>query len=82
LENYHVLAKIGYKKKLDNPKPLMMLGLVFLALGQAWPRLLPVTGNLGPDWIDGIKGLLMGIAMGLLGWSVILNKRLRAGGRS
>jgi hypothetical protein len=81
LENDHVLAKMILKKKLDNPKPLMTIGLVFIALGQAWPRLLPVTGNLGPDWIDGIKGLLMGIAIGLLGWSVILNKRLRAGRR-
>ena len=73
-----MLAKMILKKQLDNPKPLMMLGLVFLGLGQAWPLLLPVTGNLGPDWIDGIKGLLMGIAIGLLAWSVILNKRLRA----
>jgi hypothetical protein len=77
-----VLAKMGYKKRLDNPKPLMMIGLVFLALGQAWPLLLPVSGDLGPDWIDGIKGLLMGIAIGLLAWSLILNKRLRAGRRN
>ena len=73
-----MLAKMILKKRLDNPKPLMMVGLVFLALGQAWPRLVPVTGNMGPDWIDGIRGLLMGIAFGLLAWSIILNKRRRA----
>jgi len=77
-----VLAKMILKKPLDSPKPLMMIGMVFLALGQAWPRLLPVTGNLGPDAIDGIKGLLLGIAFGMLAWSVILSKRLRAGRRN
>jgi hypothetical protein len=65
------------KKPVDNPKPLMMIGLVFLALGQAWPRLLPLTGNLGPDAIDGIKGLLLGVAFATLGWSIILTRRIR-----
>jgi hypothetical protein len=74
-----MLAKIILRKPVANPKPVMMIGLVFLALGQAWPRLLPVTGNLGPDAVDGIKGLLMGVAFGVLAWSIILNKRLRTG---
>ena len=72
-----MIAKMIARKPIDNPKPLLMIGMIFLALGQAWPRLLPFTGKLGPDAIDGIKGLLMGIALGLLGWYVILGSRLR-----
>ena len=76
-----MIAKMIARKPIDNPKPLLMIGMIFLALGQAWPRLLPFTGNLGPDAIDGIKGLLMGIALGLLGWYVILGSRLRRAGK-
>ena len=72
-----MLARMIWKKPIDDPKPLLKIGMLFLAISQAWPRLLPVTGSLGPDAIDGIKGLLMGIALGLLAWSVILTKRLR-----
>jgi hypothetical protein len=68
------------RKRAVDPKPVLRIGLVFLALGAAWPRLLPVTGNLGPDAIDGIRGLLLGLAIGLILWSVLLSKRLRRTG--
>ena len=64
-------------RKRAGPKPLLAMGMVFLALAAAWPRLLPVTGNLGTDAIDGIRGLLMGLAIGLILWSVLLSSRLR-----
>jgi hypothetical protein len=76
-----MIAKLVFKKPIDDPKPLMRFGMLFLGLALAWPKFIPVTGNLGPDAIDGIKGLLMGIAFGVLGWSVILNNRLRRAGR-
>ena len=69
------------RKRVD-PKPVLAIGMVFLALAFAWPRLLPVTGNLGTDAIDGIRGLLMGLAIGLILWSVLLSSRLRRAGRN
>ena len=59
----------------------MTFGMLLLGISLAWPKFVPVTGNLGPDAIDGVEGLLMGIAFGLLGWSLVLNKRLRRAGR-
>ena len=76
-----MLANMIFKKPIDDPKPLLRIGTLFLGLALAWPKFVPVTGNLGPDAIDGLKGLLMGIGFGLLAWSVILNKRLRRAGR-
>jgi len=51
--------------------------MFFLAIALAWPRFLPVAGNLGPDAIDGVRGLLMGLAIGLNLWAVILGSRQR-----
>lgn len=76
-----MIAKMFFKKPIDDPKPLMRFGMLFLGIALAWPKLLPLTGNLGPDVVDGLKGLLMGIGFGLLGWSAVLNKRLRIAGR-
>jgi hypothetical protein len=47
----------------------------------AWPLLVPVTGNLSPDAIDGIKGFLLGIGIALSLWAVRLVGRQRRAGR-
>lgn len=60
-----------------DPRQIMMMGMVFLALGLAWPRLLPVTGNLGPDAIDGMRGVLLGVGIGLSLWAARMGGRLR-----
>jgi hypothetical protein len=72
-----MIAKMIFKGPIENPKPLVKIGMAFLAISQAWPRLLPVTGNLGPDAIDGIRGLLMGIGVGLACWAAMLIGRQR-----
>ncbi len=48
-----------------DPKSMMLVGMAFLAISLAWPRFVPVTGNLGPDAIDLLRGVLMGLAIGL-----------------
>jgi hypothetical protein len=60
-----------------DPRQIMMAGMVFIALGLAWPRFLRVTGNLGPDTIDGLRGVLMGLGIGLNLWAAALGARLR-----
>jgi hypothetical protein len=66
-----------FKGPIENPKPLVKTGMAFLALSSAWPRLLPVTGNLGTDAIDGIRGVLMGVGFGLMCWAAALIGRQR-----
>jgi hypothetical protein len=56
-------------------KAMFILGLVFMILANAWPRLLHTTFGLGPDWVDGVRGLLFGISFGLLLWGIRLNCR-------
>lgn len=72
-----MIAKVFFKGPIENPKPLVKTGMAFLALSQTWPRVLPVISNLGPDAIDGIRGLLMGIGFGLTAWAAILIGRSR-----
>jgi hypothetical protein len=72
-----MIAKMIFKGPIENPKPLVKYGMAFLALSSAWPRFLPVTGNLGTDAIDGIRGLLMGIGFGLVAWAAALIGRQR-----
>jgi hypothetical protein len=54
------------RKLLKNPKTMIRTGLVCLLLFNIWPRFLHLTFNLGPDWIDGLRGVLLGLAMGLI----------------
>jgi hypothetical protein len=76
-----MIAKMIYGKPIENSKALMRIAFLFLGLGLAWPKFLPVTGNLGPDAIDGIRGLLLGIGIGLSLWCAMLVGRQRRTGR-
>jgi hypothetical protein len=69
-----MIMKMIFRKEIQNPKAVLRLGMLFLAISVAWPRLLPLTGSLGTDAVDGVKGLLLGIALGLM----ILAARLGA----
>ena len=57
------------KKEIQNPKPLVRIAMVFLALSAAWPRLIPYGRSLGTDVVDGVKGLLLGLAIGFIIWA-------------
>lgn len=65
---------------LKSPRTLICVGMVFLILFNAWPRLIPLTAGLGEDWIDGIRGLLLGLAAGIIIRAVVLTGRQRRGG--
>jgi hypothetical protein len=49
---------------------LLCTGMALLALALIWPRFLLVTGGLGPDAIDGVRGFLIGLSIGLNLWAV------------
>jgi hypothetical protein len=69
-----MILRLGSK----DPKALMMVGMAFMVLGQLW-RFVPVTGGLSEDAIDAIRGVFLGLSIGLLLWSAWLNGRLRRG---
>jgi len=65
------------KHVAEDPRLLLRLGMAFLLIALVWPRFLPVTGNLGPDAIDGVRGLLIGLSISLNLWALVLSSRQR-----
>jgi len=76
-----MIMKMVFKEGLEDPKPMLRVGMLFLGIALAWPRLVPVTGTLSSDAIDGIKGFLLGIGIALSLWSAWLVGRQRRAGR-
>ncbi|HEX8890087.1 MAG TPA: hypothetical protein VF779_13100 [Pyrinomonadaceae bacterium] len=56
---------------------MMRIAMAFMLLFFTWPKYLHLSFGLGEDWIDGLRGMLLGIAMGFL----ILVVRHSKGGR-
>jgi hypothetical protein len=61
-----MLMRVFSRNKPVNPKLLTTAGTLSLAISIAWPRFFPATGGLTVDAIDLIKGVFLGIALGLL----------------
>jgi hypothetical protein len=72
-----MILRIGSK----DPKALMMMGMVFMVLGQMW-RFVPASAGLSEDAVDGLRGVFLGLSIGLLLWSTWLNGRHRRGKRN
>jgi hypothetical protein len=64
-----MIMKMIFRNQRPDPKLVLKLGMLCLAISIAWPRLVPLTGRLGTDAIDGIKGLLLGLSLGLFFWA-------------
>jgi len=70
-----------FRNSEKNPQAMMMVGMASLAIALAWPRFLPVTAGLGPDAIDGLRGVLIGVSIGLNLWAARLGGMKRRGNR-
>lgn len=57
---------------MKNPKAMIRIGMACLLIFFMWPRFLPFTANLNPDLIDGVRGFLLGVSIGLNLWAVRL----------
>jgi hypothetical protein len=68
------------RSRAKDPKQLMMMGMAILVPALVWPRFVPLTGQLGSDAIDGIRGVLIGMSIALNLWSARLVGRQRRGG--
>lgn len=63
------------------PQAIMSIGMLCLILALVRPRFLHLATNLGPDWTDGLRGLLFGLSIGLNLVSVSLSARQRRSAR-
>ena len=74
-----MIMRMLFRKERPDPKLILRIGMLFLAISIVWPRLVPLTGNLGTDAVDGIKGLLLGISLGMMIWAARLGAFRRPG---
>ena len=68
---------------LRNPKNsalMIRIGMACLILFFIWPRFWNPMPHLSLDWVDGLRGVLLGIAIGLTLLAALLNGRRRFGG--
>ena len=70
-----------FRNREKNPQAMMRVGMASLAVALLWPRFLPVTGGLGPDAVDGLRGVLIGVSIGLNLWAARLGGMKRRGNK-
>jgi hypothetical protein len=66
-----------FRNQIKDPKILMPIAMFCLAIAVAWPKFLHPNAYIGPDWMDGLRGLLFGISIGLSICSLVLVNRRR-----
>ena len=69
-----------FRKKLQTPDKLMVLGMFFLAIGPT-TRLLHPTTNAGLDLLDGAWGMAIGLSIGFNLLAVRMRAKLRRDGQ-
>jgi hypothetical protein len=57
---------MNFRNILKNPRTMMRVAMAFMLLFFVWPRFIHLTFGLNPDWIDGLRGVLLGVSMGFL----------------
>jgi hypothetical protein len=67
--------------KWKNPRVATSIGMFLLALALIAQRFVPLTAVIEEDWADGVHGLLFGLSIGVMLWSVrLLAQQKRSGG--
>lgn len=59
-----------FRTGTKNPKVMIRLGMLALAVSIVWPRFIPA--GLGENLIDGLQGAFLGMALGLIIWGAML----------
>jgi hypothetical protein len=62
-----------------NPIATLPLAMSFIAIGILWPHIIPPSSHLGTDWNDFLRGGVMGVAIGMLLFTVIQMRRQGCG---
>ncbi|HEX8174920.1 MAG TPA: hypothetical protein VF543_07360 [Pyrinomonadaceae bacterium] len=64
---------------MKNPKAMIRIGMACLLVCLTWPGFFHFTADLSPALIDGVRGFLLGVSIGLNLWAVRLICRQRRG---
>lgn len=73
---------MSFRNRMKDPKTTMFFGMAFLALSLNLPYFVHPSAQPGKDWLDGVRGLIMGLSIGLNILSVRLAARRRGCGDS
>ena len=60
---------------IRNPRTIFRLAMVSLLVMLVWPKLIDPYLSLGSDWSDGLRGVFLGVTLGLLFVSMRLKAR-------
>jgi hypothetical protein len=60
------------EKMIPVAMAFIVVGLSFLLIGIAWPRLSPSGPHMGTDWNDFFRGLIFGLAIALESGGVVI----------
>ncbi|HEX4824271.1 MAG TPA: hypothetical protein VFV19_08140 [Candidatus Polarisedimenticolaceae bacterium] len=60
---------------IQNPRTIFRLAMASLLVMLVWPRVVGPFLKLGTDWSDGLRGLFLGLTIGLLFVSMRLKSR-------
>lgn len=66
---------MNFSDRRREPAVLLTIGMMCLAFALALPRFVHPTAQFGPDLMDGVRGFVFGVSIGMNLWSVILAKR-------
>lgn len=63
---------------IKNPRTVFRLAMISLIIMLAWPRLIDPVLRIGEDASDGLRGVFLGLTLGLL----FVSMRMKARGSS
>jgi hypothetical protein len=66
------------RNRPKDPKVMIGLGMLALALSIVMPWFITVRGGFGEDFVDGVRGVFLGMALGLIIWGARLGGFNRA----
>jgi hypothetical protein len=69
------------RNRAKNPKLMIRLGMLALAVSIVWPRLIPAGSGFSEGVVDGVKGAFLGMALALLIWGAKLGGFNRQNGK-
>jgi hypothetical protein len=61
-----------FKNRPKNPQAMIRIGMLAMAASIVIPWLVTARGGLGEDFVDGLRGALLGMALALLIWGAKL----------
>jgi hypothetical protein len=61
-----------FRNRPKNPKAMIRIGMLATAASIVIPWFVTVRGGIGEDFVDGLRGALVGMALALLIWGAKL----------